>query len=222
MRFASKLILAAVAAITCLWASPGAQAQNVANGRSLFINFCQTCHGNPPQGGPETAGNNPGLIRTAINGKVPDMRSLSFLTDANLADIAAWIASLSAPAGPPTPAADYTDLWYNANESGWGFNIIQHGPPSNLIFGVMYTYDANHHPVWFVLPGGAWTTSTLFIGNWYRVTGPAFNGPFDSSKVHVGDPVGNAQLNFTDANHGTLIFSVNGTQVVKTIERQPF
>jgi cytochrome c553 len=194
-------------------------AQNVANGRILFQQYCQPCHGNPPAGGAALAGNNPGMIRNAINGKVPDMRSLSFLTDANLADIAAWIASLTASA-PPRPTLDYTDLWYGSEaESGWGFNIIQHA--TNNIFGVMYTYDANHNPVWFVLPGGNWTTPTMFIGNWYRVTGPAFNGVFDPARVNVVQ-VGNAQLNFTDAGHGTLSFSVNGTVVVKQISRQPF
>jgi hypothetical protein len=30
------------------------------------------------------------------------------------------------------------------------------------------------------------------------------------------------QLNFSDANHATLSFSVNGVQVVKQITRQPF
>jgi hypothetical protein len=199
-------------------------AQDVARGQMIFSQNCQVCHGMPPMGGPDRAGNNPALIRNAINGRVPAMSGLRFLTDADLADIAAWIASLSAPpppSGPPVPAFDYTDLWYaGESESGWGLNIIQHA--SNNIFAVMYTYDAANRPVWFVLPGGTWTAPNIFTGAWYRVTGPSYlQQPFNSAQV---DPraVGTATLNFSDAAHGTLTFVVNGTQVSKSIIRQPF
>lgn len=199
-------------------ASPAAWAQNAANGQSLYNTYCVSCHGFPPAAGPDRAGNNPALISAAIAGKVPDMRTLSFLSSANIADIAAWLGTLS-QSGPPMPAFDYTDLWWNEAESGWGLNLIQH--PSNNIFGVMYTYDTTGKPEWFVLPGGNWSTPTTFIGAWFRVTGPAFNGTFSPNAVNVIQ-VGNAQINFTDASHGTIAFSVNGTSVVKTISRQPF
>lgn len=206
-RLAALLVLSLAAAESL--------AQNVGNGRNLFQQYCQTCHGNPPAGGAAGAGNNPGLIRNAINGKVPDMRSLSFLTDRNLADIAAWIASLSAP---PAPDRDYTDLWFGGDsESGWGFNIIQHS--TNNIFGVMYTYDANGHPIWFVLPAGNWSSSNTFSGAWYRVTGKPYNQAFAPPDVLQ---VGSATITFTDASHGTLGYVVNGTVVNKSIQRQPF
>jgi hypothetical protein len=64
-------------------------------------------------------------------------------------------------------------------------------------------------------------SSTRFTGNWYRVTGPAYNRAFDSSQVNVVQ-VGTAQLDFSDASHGTLSFTVNGVQVTRSIERQPF
>lgn len=118
------------------------------------------------------------------------------------------------------PALDYTDLWWGGDgESGWGFNIMQH--PTHQIFGVMYTYDARGKPFWYVLPGGTWTSATTFTGNWYRVTGPAFNGSFDPAKVSVVQ-VGTAELAFSDSSHGTLAFTVNGVAVSKPISRQPF
>jgi cytochrome c553 len=211
--------LAALLALLVLsLAAAESLAQNVSNGQSLFQQFCQPCHGNPPVGGAAGAGNNPGLIRDAINGKVPDMRDLRFLTDQNLADIAAWIASLSAPPPPPAPDRDYTDLWYGGeSESGWGFNIIQHS--TNNIFGVMYTYDANGHPIWFVLPGGHWTSNTTFSGAWYRVTGTSYDKPWVGNDVRQ---VGTATISFSDASHGTLTFIVNGAVVSKSIQRQPF
>jgi hypothetical protein len=203
-----------------------ASAQSIANGESLYRQYCQVCHGFPPSAGPDRAPNNPALIRGAIASKVPDMRSLGFLTDANLADIAAWLGSLSAPpppppGGPAAPAFDYTDLWYGGEtESGWGLNIIQHA--SSNIFAVMYTYAANNKPMWFVLPGGHWSSANTFTGAWYRVTGPSYaQQPFDPAKVKVLQ-VGTATLTFTDASHGTLAFTVDGVAVSKPILRQPF
>ena len=81
--------------------------------------------------------------------------------------------------------------------------------------------DAPEETLWFVLPGGTWTSTTTFSGNWYRVTGPAFNGTFDPSKVSVAQ-VGTAQLSFTDENHATLAFTVNGVTVSHDITRLPF
>ena len=203
-----------------LLAASLANAQNVANGHALYQQYCQVCHGAQPAGGPERAANDPALIRNAIRSNVPDMRSLSFLTDQNLADIAAWIASLTAapPPPPPAPTRDYTDLWYGGEaESGWGLNIIQH--PSNVIFAVMYTYDANHHPIWFVLPGGTWTANNIFTGAWYRVTGKPYSQAFAPPDVQ---PVGTATLTFFDGSSGSLTFVVNGTTVTKPMTRQPF
>jgi hypothetical protein len=85
----------------------------------------------------------------------------------------------------------------------------------------MYTYDTSHRPLWFVLPGGTWTSTTTFTGNWYRVSGPPANGTFDASKVSV-QQVGSAQLSFTDSSHGTLSFTVNGVTITREITRQPF
>lgn len=126
----------------------------------------------------------------------------------------------AAQATAPLPAFDYSDLWWNAAESGWGLNLIQHA--SNVIFGVMYTYDTTGKPMWLVLPGGAWTSSTVFTGAFYRVTGPPFTSPtFNPAAVNVRQ-VGTATLTFSGRDTGTFAFSVDGQQVSKAIARQPF
>lgn len=126
----------------------------------------------------------------------------------------------AAQAAAPVPAFDYTDLWWNAAESGWGLNLIQH--PSNAIFGVMYTYDGNGKPMWLVLPAGAWTSPTVYTGALYRVTGPPFTSPtFNPAAVNVRQ-VGSATLTFSGRDGGTFAFGVDGTQVTKPITRQPF
>lgn len=114
---------------------------------------------------------------------------------------------------------DYTDLWWNPNESGWGLNLIQH--PSRVIFGVWYTYAPDGKRTWFVMPSGTWTTSSTYTGPLYATAGPHLAQPFDAAKVHVS-PVGSATLSFSDANRGTFSFTIDGVAGSKSITRQPF
>jgi cytochrome c553 len=208
------------AALAVLSAAPAA-AQNVAAGRDLYMSVCLVCHGDPPVGGPDRAANNPTLIRNAVNTVVPTMGFLrGLLTEQDYINIAAYIASLSAPPVNPVPAFDYSDLWWNQNESGWGLNLIQHA--SNVIFGVMYTYEAPNRPLWLVMPGGTWSTPTVYSGAIYRVSGPAYNRlPFNPAQVGVRQ-VGLATLNFSSRDAGTFTFTVDNVQTVKAITRQPF
>jgi cytochrome c553 len=207
-------------AFLMLFAWP-ALAQDANHGSTLYHQTCITCHGLPPSGGPELAPNNPGLISQAINGLVPSMSFLRNVYSASdLADIAAYIASLQAPPPPvnPQPQFDYSDLWWNPNESGWGLNIVQHG--KSVLFCVMFTYAAPNQPEWYVIPGGTWNSATLFSGAVYRVTGSAANAPFVGAKL---TQVGTATIAFTSQSTGNFTMSVDGVQVTnKSIERQPY
>ena len=116
-------------------------------------------------------------------------------------------------------ATDYTDLWWNPSESGWGLNLIQH--PSRIIFGVWYTYAADGKRTWFVMSEGTWTSANTYSGPLYATTGPNLAQSFDASKVQVS-PVGSATLTFSDAGNGTFAFTVNGVSGSKRITRQPF
>jgi hypothetical protein len=75
--------------------------------------------------------------------------------------------------------------------------------------------------VWYVITGGSWTTSTIFTGSIYHVTGAPGNVPFNPSATSV-TLVGSATLAFTDANTASFTSIVNGVQVTKSIQRQPF
>ena len=210
-------------ALLLAFASAACAAQNIVNGERVFRTICSSCHGPAPGiGGPETAANDPAKISAAINGKVSSMAFLrGVVSNQDIQDVAAYLGTFTAPVPPPStvPAFDYTDLWWSPIESGWGLNLIQH--PTHVIFGVVYTYDTNRKPMWLVIPGGTWASSTLFSGPIYRVTGPLPTLPWDASKVNVRQ-VGTATLTFTDRDNGTLNFSVDGVQVTKSISRQPF
>ena len=118
-----------------------------------------------------------------------------------------------------TPFANFTDLWWNPNESGWGLNIIQHA--DNKIFAVWYTYDTDGNKAWYVMPDGAWTSSTTYGGALYSVTGPPATAGFDPNAVKR-TVAGTASLTFTDANNGTWSFNLDGLSGTKTLSRQPF
>lgn len=119
--------------------------------------------------------------------------------------------------GTSSPAIDYTDLWYNASESGWGMAISHQ-------FGVMflawYVYDGTGKPVWYVASncavGGSGCSGTL-----YRTTGPPLGPTFNSSQVQVFT-AGTVSLTFTDANNGLLTYTVGTTTSTKAITRQLF
>lgn len=65
------------------------------NGKTLYAsNSCGMCHGNPPSRSNVGAGaSNPTVIRNAITGNLGGMGMYSSLTDAQLADIAAYLAT---------------------------------------------------------------------------------------------------------------------------------
>ena len=210
-----------------------AAAQDVANGRSIYMGICIACHGFPPGGGPDRAGGNPALIQNAINGRVPAMGFLrGVLSASDINDVAQYLLNPTStpdppppppPPPPPAPAVpdwDVTDLWWNPAEPGWGLNLIQHA--THQVFGVMYTYDVTRKPLWLVMPGGTWIASNRFEGDLYRVTGPQFNAPtFDPNRVDVR-PIGTFRLDFGSRDSGTFSYTVSGVTYAKPITRQPF
>ena len=117
-------------------------------------------------------------------------------------------------------ATDYSDLWWNPNESGWGLNIVQHA--SRNIFAVWFTYGADGKPAWYVIPGGTWTSATTFTASMYSTSGPAASeATFDQSRVKK-TRVGTATLTFSDASNATFAYTVNGVSGTKSITRQPY
>lgn len=116
------------------------------------------------------------------------------------------------------PKSDFTDLWWNASESGWGLSFTQHGVTG---FAAWYIYDDTGRPLWVVMPGGTWTSPGTFTGDLYTTTGPNPRGAFDPALV-VPTRVGTGTLAFSSFAEGTLSYQVNGTTHSRPISRQPF
>lgn len=125
--------------------------------------------------------------------------------------------------GTAERGTNYTDLWWNAGESGWGIALTQdHG----MIFAAWYTYDAGGNPVWYV--ASACPLAVLpFVGeacagDLYQVTGgTALALPWNEANKVV-TRVGSIDFSFADANNATMSYTINGTNGVRSITRQSF
>jgi hypothetical protein len=116
-----------------------------------------------------------------------------------------------------TAAPNYTDLWWNPAESGWGLNLNHQG---SVVFGTLFTYDATGAPMWLVLGRGEAQADGSYQGALYRTTGPAFNA--SPWTVTTNTQVGTMRIAFTNNATGTLTYSVDGVNVTKPITRELF
>ena len=116
-----------------------------------------------------------------------------------------------------TPAIDYSDLWWNPSESGWGMGIAQQ---ANVMFVTWYVYDDSGKPMWYVASNCA-VNGNGCSGTLYRTSGPPFGPTFNTSAVQVST-AGTVTLTFSDPNNGMLSFTVDGKSGTKAITRQLF
>ncbi len=129
----------------------------------------------------------------------------------------------AAPASATTYSVDFTDLWYNAAESGWGFNVVQQG---NTLFGTLFVYGSDQSARWFVAsdmkPQTASADQARFGGKLYQTTGPFFGAPaFNPTQVGVTE-VGDISITFTTGSTATLAYNVGANAVTKSVTRQTF
>lgn len=124
----------------------------------------------------------------------------------------ALLLSLALPAAAQAvPAANYTDMWWNSGESGWGISLVQH--PSSQVYAVWYTYDPREpdpatgqfKPLWIVMAGGTWSSPTTLGGPVYVTNGRPFSQPGSDTVV---TPVGTFAFDFSSASTGTFTYNI--------------
>jgi hypothetical protein len=109
------------------------------------------------------------------------------------------------------PPVNYTDLWWNPSESGWGLGVTQQ-------FGVMFlawfVYENTSRPTWLVASSCSVNATNDGCSGTLYVTdgppGPPVSSSFDPKAVRV-TPVGSVSLVFTDANNGVLSWQISGS-----------
>ena len=123
---------------------------------------------------------------------------------------------------PPHPIANHTGVWWSSGEAGWGLSLHQgilHG-----LFGALFVFDEAGAPAWYTLQSGQWQSSTRWVGEVLRTSGPPWvsSSIFDASLVSHAE-VGAVVLDFTmtpgHEDGATLSLTIGGTTVTKTITR---
>lgn len=148
---------------------------------------------------------------------------------AGLGPIRVWSVSFTVAAQleiaifppPARPLTNYSGLWWDPRESGWGLSILQSA--TGVLVAGWYVYDAGGRPQWLTIQAGRWTDFRTWTGTIYRTGGPQYFGTAFDPALLVVSPVGVATLNFeqTPATVDTATFSfvVDGVQATKTIRR---
>lgn len=132
--------------------------------------------------------------------------------------------ALNAFAQTPTQGRDYSDIWWNAGESGWGMNVVHQ---DTILFITLFIYGPDRRPAWYVASNVSYVSTSngdeLFRGDLYQTSGPAFNAStFDSTSVGVTN-VGNISFTGLAAGGASVSYTVNGvttTPVLKSVVRQ--
>lgn len=183
-----------------------------------------TCNGTLYQvTGPTFFGSqfNPSLAQVAAVGSLqvsftgPNSATMTYTVNGQSRTVPIERQTLQSGSNPP--AVDYTDLWWNASESGWGMVITQQ---YGVIFIAWYVYDNSGNPVWYVAPNCPVVGSSC-TGAVYSTTGPPLGPTFNPSAVQA-TAVGTISVTFSDANNASVSYTIGGTSGTKTITRQTF
>lgn len=122
-----------------------------------------------------------------------------------------------APSTCAGPGSNFTALWWNPAESGWGLIVDHQG---TLLFATLFDYAADTHNIWLMASGLAQQPDGSYSGPLYRTRGPAFN---QTSWSSIGlSEVGTMTLRFPTANTGAVSYSVDGIAVTKIIQKHFF
>lgn len=138
--------------------------------------------------------------------------------------VAFWLAvlALASPAFGTAFSTDNSDLYIATNEDGWGVELVQR---ADVIFATVYTYDAQHLPIFYTatlfFAGTNASGNAIWTGDTYVTQGSWFGAPFDHSQL-VYRKVGTMTYITQFIESGALTFTVDGVTVSKQINRLTF
>ena len=113
-------------------------------------------------------------------------------------------------------ALEYTDVYFNTDEPGWGLFLVQ---SDTFQFVAFFIYGPDGKPVWYTAELTNDGTGT-YSGPLYVTTGSYFADPWDPSKV-VSTQVGTASFSPADLYRATLTYALTGgPTVTKSVQRQ--
>jgi hypothetical protein len=112
------------------------------------------------------------------------------------------------------------DMWWSgAVENGWGMSILQSADGN--AFSVIYAYDHDGNPTWWVMPTGQWTPAGRFLARAYVPRGTPWYA-YSARRTYVGESVGNIALTPAGPDAATLDLVFDGVTMRKALQRQRF
>lgn len=124
---------------------------------------------------------------------------------------------MALPASASTFSVDYTDLWYNPSENGWGLNLIQQ---NNAIFATLFVYGSDNTARWYVASDLESSNGTNFTGVLYRTTGPYFGASWTAGPPYTPTPAGSMSITFNSNSSATVTYTADNVTVTKSVQRQ--
>jgi hypothetical protein len=116
----------------------------------------------------------------------------------------------------PAYATDYTDIWWNPTQSGWGVNFVQ---TDDFIFATTFIYDVELTPTW--ITANLYRASNgNYIGDVIVSTGPYFGSPAFDNQLVTRQVAGAATFRPTGPATGNFSYRVFDTFISKDIVRQ--
>ena len=124
-------------------------------------------------------------------------------------------------------AANYQDLWWEADgsQSGWGINFAHQG---DSVFATWYTYNVDGTPLWLSALLKRDGMSNEYVGDLLRSSGPRFDNYNASAVVQPLPKVGTASVKFANGDSAEFDYTTDGTNGLpvtnqhKSIARYPF
>lgn len=116
------------------------------------------------------------------------------------------------------PAVDYTDLWWNPSEPGWGVTLTHQ---FGTIFATWYAYDDSGKAIWYVASSCA-VVSSGCSGDLYQVSGGSMPIVTWNGANLAVTKVGAVSFAFSNSSTGTMTYTINGVDGSKAISRQLF
>jgi hypothetical protein len=132
----------------------------------------------------------------------------------------ALLATFMLDARAVTFSTDFSDLWSNPNEQGWGVNVVQQ---REVVFATVFVYDQARAPTWYVGSGLVYEprpgSSIVFTGPLYQTTGPWFGGAFNPA-LFTPREVGTITIEFFSITQALITYVVDGLTIAKSMGRQ--
>lgn len=113
----------------------------------------------------------------------------------------------------------FSDLWWNPAESGWGVTVDHQ---QDVMFLTFFIYRTDGSPYWvtaLLRSTGSDAAPFTYTGDVYENSGPYFGSSFNPAQVSARK-VGSATFSASAISAATLVYTVNGVTVSKSLQRE--